>query len=189
MAAPPSPPPPPRAKRPGRGDGEDQSYGFRESPAMAGDPVEDGRGAVAGCAQWRHRELGWRRVRCWWWCVDSLADPSRGGFGGESGGDPPRGQHHRVPPGLGGLVGHEVGQCDQISVAGRITNAAPSAGAGARVAITEQLQSAFCQQRAGQGFGRFWLRDGHPRADPVHECGVWCASTELMQFQRPAGSH
>jgi hypothetical protein len=41
-----------------------------------------------------------------------LAYPSRGGFGGESSGDPLRGQHHRVLRGLGGMVGHEVRERD-----------------------------------------------------------------------------
>jgi len=67
-----------------------------------------------------------------------LAYPSRGGFGGESGGDPLRGQHRRVPPDLGGMVSHEVRECHQFSVAGRITNAVPSAGARVGEAITER---------------------------------------------------
>jgi hypothetical protein len=69
--------------------------------------------------------------------MDFLVYPSRGGLGGESGGDPLRGQHHRVPPDLGGLVGHEVRERDELSVCGYITKAVPSPGAGTGEAVAE----------------------------------------------------
>jgi hypothetical protein len=45
--------------------------------------------------------------------------PFRGGVGGEFGGDPSRGQHHRMQTDLGGLVVHEVREGDQLGVGGR----------------------------------------------------------------------
>lgn len=146
---------------------------------------------------------GWARRWAWscgvemWWAVVSACAGVLGvasgfpcvsisrRFGRESGGDPLRGQHHRVPSSLGGLVGHEVRECDQVRVAGRITDAVPRAGAGAREGVAEQPQSALSEQLAGQRFGRLWLGNRHAGVDPVNRRGVWCASAELVQFQRP----
>jgi hypothetical protein len=44
--------------------------------------------------------------------MDSLAYPSRGGIGGESGRDPLRGEGHRVYLSLGGIVSYEVCEFD-----------------------------------------------------------------------------
>lgn len=68
-----------------------------------------------------------------------MAYPSRGDLSGKSGGDPLRGQHHWVPPGLDGLIGYEMGKCNQVGVAGRVSYAAPRAGGGAREGIVEQV--------------------------------------------------
>lgn len=77
----------------------------------------------------------------------------------------------------------------QVSVAGRITDAVPRAGVGAREGVAEQPQSALSEQLAGQRFGRLWLGNRHAGVDPVNRRGVWCASAELVQFQRPKASH
>jgi hypothetical protein len=42
-----------------------------------------------------------------------------------------------MPPGLGRLVGHEVRECDQVSVVGGITDAAPGAGARIRERVAK----------------------------------------------------
>lgn len=150
-----------------------------------------GMGTALGLVVWGGCGGLWcRRVLvCWGWRVDSPAYPFRGGFGRESGGDPLCGQHHRVPSSLGGLVGYEVRECDQVSVAGRITDAVPRAGMGAREGVAEQPQSALSEQLAGQRFGRLWLGNWHAGVDPVNRRGVWCASAELVQFQRPKAPH
>jgi len=68
--------------------------------------------------------------------MDSLAYPSRGGVGRKSGGDPVRGQHHGMEPDLDGL---DVDECagDELSVSGRVSNAAPTIGARAGERIAE----------------------------------------------------
>src|ERR671916_541993 len=66
--------------------------------------------------------------------------PSRSSVGGESRRDPPRGQHHKVPPRRGGIVPHSIRQLHRLCVCAHVANALPAVRRGAGGRIGEQLQ-------------------------------------------------